>query len=393
MKKILFPIFVILVFALSFLPQDAHATTVFTLDQSTCGGILYPGSWDATTNTCTLAGVVNFGTNGGPHVLELFIPSGNTLTISSNHGFFFDFDTITNNGTINLVNQGGLAVTNGGVLNNNGILNNNAPFLQNGAGTINNNVGATINNNGKFTNYFSTINNRGVLNAGSDLENQANGVINNICPGVITGTIIGQGGNLINQCNQPTTTTVSSSQNPSTFGQSVTFTATVSPVPDGGSVQFQANGTNLGSSVTVSGGTASASTSSLVVGHYTITASYSGTTNFVSSTGTLSQTVNPLICPAGSFLSSNSCIPAPPGSYVPLPGATSATLCSVGTFTSLAGQTQCTPAPAGSFVDTTGATSSNLCLLIHVFQLLLVRMFRCLVLLLQHYVLLVRLLV
>ncbi len=361
MDKILLSVFVVLAFALSFLPQDAHATTVYTLDQSTCGGILYPGSWDATTNTCTLTGIVNFGTNSGPHVLELVIPSGNTLTISSNHGFLFDFDTITNNGTINLVNSGGLAVTNGGVLNNNGIINNNGPYLQNGAGTINNNVGATINNNGRFTNYFAIINNRGVLNAGSDLENQAGGIINNLCPGVILGTIIGQGGTLANQCNQLTSTDVSSSQNPSTFGQSVTFTATISPVPDGGSVQFQANGTNLGSPVSVSSGTASASTSSLAIGHYTINALYSGTANFATSTGTLSQTVNTLICLAGSFLSSNSCIPAPPGSYVPLPGATSATLCPVGTFTSLPGQTQCTPAPAGSYVPSPGATSSLQC--------------------------------
>ncbi|MDE2590620.1 MAG: Ig-like domain repeat protein, partial [Patescibacteria group bacterium] len=206
-----------------------------------------------------------------------------------------------------------------------------------------------------------TINNRGTLNTGSDLENRAFGTINNICPGVIIGTIVAQGGTVVNQCTQSTTTAVSSSQNPSTFGQSVTFTATMSPVPDGGSVQFQANGTNLGSPVTVSGGTASASTSSLAIGYYTITASYSGTTNFVSSTGTLSQTVNPLICPAGSFLSSNSCIPAPPGSYVPLPGATSATLCPAGTFTSLAGQTQCTPAPAGSYIPSSGATSSLQC--------------------------------
>ncbi|HET7337577.1 MAG TPA: Ig-like domain repeat protein [Candidatus Nitrosotalea sp.] len=362
MKKMLIPIFVILVFVLSFLPQDAHATTVFTLDQTTCESILYPGIWDAVTNTCTLSGVVHFGTDSGPHVLELVIPSGNTLTISSNHGFFTDFDTITNNGTINLVNQGGLAVTNGGVLNNNGILNNNAPYLQNGAGTINNNVGASINNNGRFTNYFSIINNHGVLNAGSDLENQAGGIINNYCPGVINGGIIGTPA--VNLCLTATTTTLSSDPNSSTFGQSVLFTATVNPsVSDGTPVAFFDGATQIGTGSTTNN-VATFSISTLAVGSHAITAKYSGDANHQSSTSSIDTvTVNTLVCPVGSFLpsGSNTCTPAPAGSFVSTTGATSASLCPVGTFQPLAGQSSCNPSPAGSFVSTTGATSASLC--------------------------------
>ncbi|MBI5031535.1 MAG: Ig-like domain repeat protein, partial [Chloroflexi bacterium] len=90
-----------------------------------------------------------------------------------------------------------------------------------------------------------------------------------------------------------TTTTLASSQNPSNFGQTVWFTATVSALPPGsgtptGTVQFKDGGTNLGSPVTLSGGKASISTSMLSVGTHTITAVYSGDANFNPSTGTLS---------------------------------------------------------------------------------------------------------
>src|SRR5208337_3075040 len=99
-----------------------------------------------------------------------------------------------------------------------------------------------------------------------------------------------------------TTTTVSSSLNPSNFGQSVTFTATVAPgtgtFDNGGTVQFAIDGTNYGSPVSLSGGSATISDSALAASGtaHTVTAAYSGDTGFASSTGTLSggQTVLPI---------------------------------------------------------------------------------------------------
>jgi Bacterial Ig-like domain (group 3)/MBG domain (YGX type) len=70
---------------------------------------------------------------------------------------------------------------------------------------------------------------------------------------------------------------------PSTYGQSITFTATVAPTPTGGTVQFYENGIALGAPATVSGGTAFYSTSALAVGSYQITAQYGGTTFYASS--------------------------------------------------------------------------------------------------------------
>ena len=96
-----------------------------------------------------------------------------------------------------------------------------------------------------------------------------------------------------------TITNVSSSANPSVFGQSVLFTATItagggSGTPTG-TVQFVIDGRSIGSPVSVSGSggvsTASFSTGSLAVGTHTITASYSGDANFTSSNGTFTQMV------------------------------------------------------------------------------------------------------
>ncbi len=92
-----------------------------------------------------------------------------------------------------------------------------------------------------------------------------------------------------------TTTTLTSSQNPSTFGSPVTFTATVSPSTATGTVIFSIDGITQ-PSVTISGGIASFSSSSLSAGSHTITAAYPGDTNDAGSTGTLSpsQVVNPI---------------------------------------------------------------------------------------------------
>lgn len=356
MKSILLlAVFAVLVIV-SISTSDAYAAS-YTLDSSSCASPL-GGTWNGGTNTCQVSGVTNLYDT-------IFIPQGDTLVVTTQYGFIFDYGMVTNNGTMNFVNQGAFGVINGGVLNNNGVITVNpltsgAGGLQNGAGTINNNAGGVINNNGKITNYYAIINNRGTLNAGSDLENQAGGTINNICPGAITGTIIGRP--VVNSCPQTTTTTVSSSQNPSGVGQSVTFTATISPNTATGTVQFKTDGTNLGSPVTVSSGTAaSVGISSLAAGPHTITAIYSGDGNSETSTGTLTQTVNSLTCPAGQYLSGSSCVPAPPGSYVPTAGSTSATLCPVGTYQPNAGQTSCIPSPAGSFVQSTGSTSASQC--------------------------------
>src|SRR5580704_15915230 len=101
----------------------------------------------------------------------------------------------------------------------------------------------------------------------------------------------------INQTSFATSTTVTSTPNPSNSGQSVTFTATVTSTSGtpSGSVTFAEGSTVLASAVAVNtSGQAAFSTSTLAVGSHTITASFTGTGGFGSSSGTASspQVVN-----------------------------------------------------------------------------------------------------
>ena len=90
-----------------------------------------------------------------------------------------------------------------------------------------------------------------------------------------------------------TTTTVASSLNPSTGGQSVTFTATVAGSSPTGTMQFKDGAANLGAAVALSGASASLTTSTLAVGTHPITAVYSGDAgNAPSTSPILTQVVN-----------------------------------------------------------------------------------------------------
>lgn len=89
-------------------------------------------------------------------------------------------------------------------------------------------------------------------------------------------------------------TAIGSSLNPAAFGQSVTFTATVTSQGPGtptGTVTFMDGATSLGSFALV-GNTATLKTNGLTAGTHTITATYGGDTTFSKSTSTaLSQVV------------------------------------------------------------------------------------------------------
>jgi hypothetical protein len=95
-----------------------------------------------------------------------------------------------------------------------------------------------------------------------------------------------------------TTTTLASSKNPSSYLQSVTFTATISGKFGGtasGTVTFK-DGTTALKTVSLSGGAAKFTTTALALGTHSITAVYSGDTNFAASKSTaVSQGVNKAI--------------------------------------------------------------------------------------------------
>jgi len=91
----------------------------------------------------------------------------------------------------------------------------------------------------------------------------------------------------------PSTVALSGSGSPSTYGQSVTFTATVSPQSATGTVQFLDGGAILGSA-SVSLGTAQFTVSTLTGGSHTVTANYRGDSfTSVSTSAPLIQTISP----------------------------------------------------------------------------------------------------
>ncbi len=101
----------------------------------------------------------------------------------------------------------------------------------------------------------------------------------------------------------PSLTAVTSSPNPSTVGELVTMTATVSPAgppAPTGTVGFTSNGAAISGCTAVTLGssrTAVCTTTGLAVGTDAIVATYSGDTNYSGSSGTLSQLVNPIPSP------------------------------------------------------------------------------------------------
>src|SRR6202034_4515957 len=94
-----------------------------------------------------------------------------------------------------------------------------------------------------------------------------------------------------------TQTALSSGLNPSTYGQSVTFTAVVTPAPpDGETVTFLKGSTTFGTGSLLRG-SASFTASTLPAGTLTMKAKYSGDSTYASST---SNVVNQVVDPAST---------------------------------------------------------------------------------------------
>jgi uncharacterized protein YjdB len=90
----------------------------------------------------------------------------------------------------------------------------------------------------------------------------------------------------------PTSTTLVSSPNPSTVGQTVTLLAEVAPATATGSVIFYAGTTPLGTG-TLTSGKAAIATSKLPKGKFALSASYFGDSNYLPSVSfTVTQVVN-----------------------------------------------------------------------------------------------------
>jgi large repetitive protein len=134
-------------------------------------------------------------------------------------------------------------------------------------------------------------------------------------PGVVSNLNSGAGGSTTDEFSDiqvvklpPSGVSLASSLNPSTYGQNVTFTATVGSADGGGTVAFDADGSPLSGCGTealtqVSGltYTATCSTSALSAGSHSITASYTGDTD--STPGSASLAGGQTVSQAGQSIS------------------------------------------------------------------------------------------
>jgi hypothetical protein len=128
------------------------------------------------------------------------------------------------------------------------------------------------------------------LNGDSKPDIVAANCVSNTC-GAANGAV----GVLINASTGGSATALTSSLNPSTSGQPVTFTATVTSLAfkqaPTGKVSFAYGSTQLGTSNLNTSGVATLTTSTLAVGTDSVTATYSGDANFTTSTSPAVQQV------------------------------------------------------------------------------------------------------
>jgi Bacterial Ig-like domain (group 3)/Abnormal spindle-like microcephaly-assoc'd, ASPM-SPD-2-Hydin len=161
-----------------------------------------------------------------------------------------------------------------------------------------------------------------------------------------------------------TSTTVVSSLNPATVGQSVMFTATSTSATAGtltGTITFFDGATQIGAPVTISSGSASVSTTTLTQAAHSITAKYSGDAKFSASTSpTLTETVNVGTKAATSSVVTSSLNPSTTGASVPftatVSSATAGTI--TGTVTFLDGATSLGMSTVGAGGKATLMTSA-----------------------------------
>src|SRR5581483_2869060 len=130
--------------------------------------------------------------------------------------------------------------------------------------------------------------------------------------------------------NTVTRVELTSGSNPANFGDSLMFTATVLPQFGGtptGTVQFQDQGINLGSPVTLTSGTAALETSTLSLGTHLITAVYSGDISFFPS---ISAAWTQVVKASGGTSSSQIVLNTTPQTFFRLSASFSVTVTSAG---------------------------------------------------------------
>jgi len=289
----------LLKFTSAFTATGAGSKTL-TLQGSTAGtgeidGAIVDNSTGTYNTALTKAGTGIWTLSGANSYTGATTVSGGTLLVSGSIGT--NSVTVVNSGTV----LGGSGTIGGNVTFALGTLatnNEGSPLTISGSLTLNNNTlkVATPSALGAGDYTLITYN----ITGSSGSFNPTPVISGAGLAANTTGTII-TGGGLVKLHvvlnTQPTTLALDSSLNASTYGQTVTFTAAVktNSVTAGNAtsnVVFSVDGTPVTTN-SLSGGQATYVTSLLTVPSHTIGAIYVGDANYLPSTNSLTQTVNP----------------------------------------------------------------------------------------------------
>jgi Bacterial Ig-like domain (group 3) len=258
-----------------------------------------PGNGTPTGTVTFYDGTANLGTgtlNGATAILSttfLVVGSHSVTVVYSGDGNFTGStspaltQTVNQAGTVTAVVSTVNPSVYGQQLTLTATVSANSPGSGTPTGTVTFSVGSTVLGTATLSSGNASFTTTSPLSVGNDTIKASYGGDTNFKTSA--GTVV----QTVNQ--DSTTTSVVSSANPSVYGQSVTFTATVAANAPGsgtptGSVKFTSGSTTLGT-VTLSNGTASYSTAKLATGLDTITATYNGSTSFITSNASLNQTV------------------------------------------------------------------------------------------------------
>jgi autotransporter-associated beta strand protein len=266
-------------------------TVTLATTANTSGGMTFQGSGlTALTGTNTYTG--NTTINAGTLALSGSGSIASSANIILNGGAMFDVSGLTSAFTLGVSqtlsnSNSAMGTLNGNLNSGSGALAltyvSGTPAFNETGGTLTLSAGTVLN-----------LNNTGAqLGAGSYkiISAGAGGSVAGTVPSSVTvgGNGVVAGGTaslaissgelyLVVTVTVNTATTLGIAANPSTYGQAVTFTASVSPVPAGGTVQFYDNGVALDVTQNVDAGNGQAQLviNTLAAGNHPITATYSG---------------------------------------------------------------------------------------------------------------------
>ena len=254
-----------------------------------------PGSGTPTGRVTFFDGSTSLGSaslkSGSASFTARALPTG-TDSITASYGGSGNFTTSTSAAVVQTVNQAGTTTA---------VSSRTNPSVFGQSVTLTATVGALAPGSGTPTGTVTFLDGTDILGTVTESGGKATLKTTAMAAGshTITVSYSGDGnfvastsGSLIQTINQASTATkVKSSDRSAVFGESLTFTATVSAVSPGsgtptGSVTFYNGSTSLGTA-TLSGGTGTFSISTLPVGTDAITAVYGGDSNFVNSTSSI----------------------------------------------------------------------------------------------------------